>query len=148
MRCGDINEMLNGYTLGLITLVLWGIAPVLGKIGLSHLEPLPALFIRSAMVTTILAAAVIFSGRWPEITAANGRDVMFIMLEGLCAALLGQLAYYYAIKLGDLSRVTLIVAGAPLVTLLLAVVVLGEKITFYKLAGAMAIVFGIVLLRI
>ncbi|MPN43117.1 hypothetical protein SDC9_190676 [bioreactor metagenome] len=100
------------------------------------------------MVTTILAATVIFSGRWPEITAANGRDVMFIMFEGLCAALLGQLAYYYAIKLGDLSRVTLIVAGAPLVTLLLAVVVLGEKITFYKLAGAMAIVFGIVLLRI
>lgn len=140
--------MLNAYTLGLITLVLWGIAPVLGKLGLSNLDPLPALFIRSALVTTTLAAAIILTGRWSEIADASGRDVMFIMLEGLCAALLGQLAYYYAIKLGDISKVTLIVAGAPIVTLLLAVFVLGEKVTLYKLAGAAAIIFGIVLLRL
>ena len=144
----NINEMLNGYTIGLLTMVLWGIAPVFGKIGLNQLEPLPALFIRSAMVTTILAAFIIIKGRWPEIANASGYDVMFIMLEGLCAALFGQLAYYYAIKIGDISRVSLIDAGAPLITLLLAVIVLSEKITFYKLAGAAAILFGIVLLRI
>lgn len=140
--------MLNGYTLGIITLVLWGVAPVLGKIGLSNLEPLPALLIRSAMVTTILAVAVVMAGKWTAVVTASGRDVIYIVLEGLCAALLGQLAYYYAIKFADISKVTLIVAGAPLVTTLLAVIFLGEKITVYKIAGAVAVILGIVLLRL
>lgn len=140
--------MFNSYTLGLITLVLWGIAPIFGKLGLSNIDPLPALMIRSSMVTTILIIAVIVTGKWAAVIAAEGRNIMFIALEGLCAALIGQLAYYYAIKSGEVSKVGLIVAGAPLVTILLAFAVLHEKITLYKIAGAASVVLGIVLLRL
>lgn len=147
MGCWTINDIFNSYTLGLITLVLWGIAPIFGKLGLGGMDPLPALMIRSAMVTTILFLAVLVTGKWSAVIAAEGRSIMFIALEGLCAALIGQLAYYYAIKAGDVSKVGIIVAGAPLVTIVLAFLILNEKITLYKIAGAAAIVLGIVLLR-
>jgi len=144
----EISDLFNSYTLGLVTLVLWGIAPIFGKLGLGNIDPLPALMIRSAMVTTILIIAVLVTGKWTAVIAAEGRSIIFIALEGLCAALVGQLAYYYAIKAGDVSKVGVIVAGAPLVTITLAFIILHEKITLFKIAGAALVILGIALLRL
>ena len=68
-------------------------------------------------------------------------------LLGICAALLGQLAYYYALKFGDISQVTPIAAAFPIVAMLLAVAVFGEQITVTKVVAAVLITTGVVLLR-
>lgn len=127
--------------------VLWGIAPVFGKLGLREMDPLAALAIRSGVITLALAVVVTAAGKWPQVTAAPPREAGFIVLEGLCAALLGQLAYYYALKFGEVGRVAPTVAAFPLVALVISLAVLGERLTWSKGLGAVLVAAGMALIN-
>lgn len=128
-------------------MIFWGVAPVLGKLGLSELQPLAALTIRSTIITVLLIILVTVRGQWGFVTGASAKAAVFVGLEGICAAMLGQLAYYYALRLGEVSRVSPIVSAFPLVALILGIIILGEKVTIYKIIAAGLIVAGIVLMR-
>lgn len=138
---------MNEYAFAGIAMIFWGIAPILGKLGLSELHPMTALTIRSTIITIILLALVTIRGQWGLVTSATLKDVGLIGLEGICAALLGQLAYYYALQLGEVSRISPIVSAFPLVALVLGIIILGEKVTIYKIIAAILIVAGMVLMR-
>lgn len=118
-----------------------------GKLGLDGLQPLAALTIRSVIISLILVVAVTVRGQWGLVAGAAAKDVAYIALEGICAALLGQLAYYYALKLGEVSRVSPIVSAFPLVALALGILFLGEKVTVVKIVAGALIVAGIVLMK-
>jgi len=137
----------NSMLFAVLAMLFWGVAPLFGKLGLGSLEPLAALTIRSGVITVILVVFVLATGKWPAVSSAQPRDVLFIVLEGLCAALLGQLAYYYALKYGEVSKVTPVVAAFPLVAFLFGLLILGEKLTWGKGLGALFIVIGIALLN-
>lgn len=81
------------------------------------------------------------------LTDVNLSSWVFIALEGICAALLGQLLYFCALKSGDASIVPLI-ATFPLVTFILATLFLGDKLSLTKISGILFTIIGIVLLRI
>jgi bacterial/archaeal transporter family protein len=139
--------MAKSYTFAFFAMMLWGIAPIFGKLGLTQLEPLSALTLRSSIITLILLIFVTVGGHWSGIVSASSRDIFFVGMEGLCAALLGQLAYYYALKYGEVSKVSPVVAAFPLVALMLAFVIFGEKITLWNVMGSVFIVVGIFLLK-
>lgn len=139
--------MFNAYLLAGIAMVFWGIAPIFGKLGLGGIQPLAALTIRSLIISVILVITVSVAGQWGNVTGVTIRDAAFIALEGVCAALLGQLAYYYALKFGEVGHVSPIVAAFPLVALVLSIAFFAEKVTLFKVAGAFLIVAGIVLLK-
>jgi transporter family protein len=138
---------MNAYVFALIGLIFWGIAPIFGKIGLVEVAPGLALFIRSSIITAILLAWLLISGQAPCLAGVAPRSWLFIGLEGICAALLGHLAYYYALKWGEVSLVSPVIAAFPVVTVLLAFLLLGEKFTPGKLVGALLIVLGIIVLN-
>lgn len=139
--------MLNAYLLAGVAMVFWGVSPIFGKLGLGSMQPLAALTIRSLVVSGILLITVTAFGQWGNVAEVTAKGATYIALEGICAALLGQLAYYYALKFGEVGRVSPIVAAFPLVALFLGIIFLGEKVTFYKVAAALLIVTGIVLLK-
>ena len=72
---------------------------------------------------------------------------MFIGMEGIFASLIGHFAFYYALRLGEASRVVPIVSAYSLITILAAVIFLSEKMTIYKGAGALLVIAGVFLLR-
>ncbi len=139
--------MTNAYLLAGIAMLFWGIAPIFGKLALGNVSPLAALAIRSLVVSALLVAAVTATGHWGSVAGATAKDTMFIALEVICAALLGQLAYYYALKFGEVGRVSPLVAAFPLVAVLAGIVFLGEKLSAAKIAAAILIVSGIALLK-
>lgn len=139
--------MSNAYFMAALAMLFWGLAPIFGKLGLMNAKPLAALTIRSLTISAILLIVAIATGQWKSLLQIAPRDASFLALEGICAALLGQLAYYYALKFGEVSQVTPIVAAFPLVAILLAVAVLGEQITATKILAAVLITAGIVLLK-
>lgn len=138
---------MSAYFLAGIAMVFWGIAPIFGKLGLGEVQPLVALTIRSVLISLILLVAVTVTGQWSSLSEVPAKSVMFIGIEGICAALLGQLAYYFALKFGDVGTVSPLVAAFPLIAMLLGVLFLGEKMTFYKVLASVFIVFGIVLIK-
>ena len=139
--------MFNAYLMAGVAMVFWGIAPIFGKLGLSGTPPLAALTIRSLIISAILLIMVTVAGQWGNFAGVTAKSTTYIALEGICAALLGQLAYYYALKFGEVGRVAPIVAAFPLVALFLGIVFLGEQITFYKVIASFLIVAGIFLLK-
>lgn len=139
--------MLNAYLLAGIAMVFWGIAPIFGKLGLGATQPLAALTIRSVIISLLLLITVTIKDQWGLVAEVTTKNAMYIALEGICAALLGQLAYYYALQLGEVGRVSPIVAAFPLVALMLGIVFLGEKISIAKIIASILIVSGVTLLR-
>ncbi len=139
--------MFSAYLFAGIAMLFWGIAPIFGKLGLGSTQPLIALTIRSFIISIILLITVTVSGQWENILRITSKDATYIAFEGICAALLGQLAYYYALKYGDVSQISPLVAAFPLIALLLSIMVLGEKITLCKVAASFLIAGGVVLLR-
>lgn len=127
--------------------VCFGISPVISKLGLIKTDPFTALAVRSAAVTAILFLGGLSLGKFSNIDLADKRSYFFIVLEGILAALLGQLAYYYAQKFGEVSRVAPIVASFPVITMVLAFVLLDEKFTWPKLAGTLLIIAGVMLIK-
>ena len=63
------------------------------------------------------------------------------------ASLLGQLAYYYALKNSEASKVVPVSSSFPLITLALAFLFLNESITLKKILGTMLVILGIILIR-
>jgi uncharacterized membrane protein len=70
------------------------------KTRISGTQPLIALTIRSLLISAILILVITASGQWCNVSGVTAKEIVLIGLEGICAALLGQFAYYYAPKLG------------------------------------------------
>lgn len=123
-------------------MLFWGIAPIFGKIGLVKVDPLLAISIRNIAISAILFVVVLFSGQLENLMNMDRRSSIFIIAEGVCAGLLGHFAYYYALKAEEVSRIVLLGRAAPVVTVVLSVVLLGEGISVGKIGGMILIILG------
>jgi bacterial/archaeal transporter family protein len=134
------------FLLALFGMICWGIAPVFAKIGLRNVDPLAGLVLRTIFASSVVSGWVIVSGSFTKISSIPVSSWWLIGVEALLATLVGDLAYYAAIKKGDVSIVTIIMSSSPLITILCAVLLLGEQITLLRIIGAGLVVLGIILI--
>ncbi len=125
-----------------------GLAPIFGKFGLKEVDPAVALSIRSFFISAIMLGWLILNKDISPVTNISISGWVFIAFEGICAALLGQLFYYYALKSGDASMVVPLIASFPLFTFIIASIFLGDKVTLTKIAGLAMIILGVVVIRL
>lgn len=140
--------LLNYYIFALLTAFFFGLAPIFSKLGLEGVNPALALGIRSFVISGIMLGWLLLNNDLMSLSNINTTNWIFIALEGICAALLGQLFYYYALKSGEASVVVPIVASFPLFTFIIATLFLGDKVSLSKIGGIAFIVMGVILLRI
>ena len=127
--------------------VCWGIAPIFAKVGLRGVNPAVALVARTMIAAVIVGSWVGMSGSMSGLLKGLTWQVGLLLgKEAILATIVGDLAYYTAIKYGDASVVSVIMASAPLVTVAMAVLLLGETITIWKVLGACYVMLGILLL--
>lgn len=136
------------YWFAMTTAVLWGMAPVFDKMGLGKATPAAALSVRTATVAVGLLAFVLMSGGWRQVTSLDHKTVAYIAFGALAGGFAGQLTYYYALKLGDASRVVPLAATYPFVAAIVSVIFLKEPVTPGKVIGAVFIVLGVVAIRL
>jgi len=131
----------------LLTALIWGSAPVLFKLGLrGDISPLSGIFIHNLTATlfSLLFLALLRENPFNH----PMKDLVAVSLGGFVSGFLGLLVYYKAVKEGDVSLVAPLASTAPLVSSLLAVLLLGESMNFVKLLGTLLIVTGAVLLTL
>jgi len=138
---------LNAYFFAVLAAIIMGTAPLFGRLGLVHVEPLIGLGIRLFVASSILLVYFFVTGQIQHFFSLPATAVGFFALEGLFAALLGHLFYFYALKSGEISKVVPIVTSAPLVAVLWGIFFLGESLNAFKILGIMLVVGGIILLR-
>ncbi len=137
------------FLLAMFGMVCWGLAPVFGKLGLSNVNPITGLLIRTYMAAGLLTIWVIFNGlgsTFAQVKTISWQTWLFIGIEGILATLVGDLAYYAALKHGEVSFVTLVMSCSPLISMLMATFILGEHITLTRTLGSIMIVGGLVLI--
>jgi transporter family protein len=132
----------------LVAIFFWGLGPILAKLGLTTVAPVPALTIRSVGVALTLLVVLAVRGGIGELRAVDPKAAMYLLADGLTGSLLAHLAYYYALSLGQASKVVPVSAAYPVLGLILAALILGEKLTLGRIAGSLLIVLGVLVVRL
>lgn len=137
------------FFMALFGALCWGMAPAFGKIGLKGINPLDGLAART-VITAILVFGFFFvsGGGLERLSSISARCWFFLALEAFLATFAGDLAYYAAIKSGDIGKTALILSISPLITLWLGWQFMGEYITPLQLVGAILIVTGIIFIGV
>ncbi|QUH18469.1 EamA family transporter [Alkaliphilus sp. B6464] len=132
--------------LSLIGMICWGIAPILAKIGLKAMNPITGLALRSFITTVIITLYINIDSNVVKLKDITFYGLLFIGLEAVFSTIVGDIAYYAAIKKGNVSLVTMIMSASPVVTLFGAMYLLGEQITITKIIGVLLVILGIILI--
>jgi bacterial/archaeal transporter family protein len=133
------------FLLAFIGMTCWGIAPLFVKLGLKDVNPLVGLAIRTAFTILILTSLMFIDGSFSKLKSISLSVFILLGIEAVLATLIGDLAYFAAIKRGSISLVTVIMASSPLVTIICSILFLGEQITLARAIGAGLIILGIVI---
>ena len=135
----------NVFILWFLTILFWGITPIIEKIGLKSVEPLLALFIRtfSALIAIFLILLLSSSFNTSSLTFKN---VGILSLSGILGGFLGMFTYFSLLKAKNASQIVPLTSTYPLVATFLAIIFLKEELTLFKILGTIFIVVGIYLL--
>ncbi len=134
------------FLLSIFGMICWGIAPIFAKMALKNLNPVVGLIFRTLFAASVIACWSLASGSLYQIKGVSIYTWILIAIEAVLATLVGDLAYFAAIKKGDVSLVTIIMSSSPLVTLIFACIFLGEKITLVRIIGAILVIAGVILI--
>ncbi len=129
----------------LMAAVLWGITPVIEKVGLKSMNPLVATIVRSMAAVAFLAALGMAVGelRWEP---GFKKALPYMISGGILAGGLGLYLYYLGLRSGDPGRIVAVSSTYPLFTFLAALVVLHRRPGLDAVLGAVLVVAGVVLL--
>ena len=132
----------------LLTMITWGIVPIFEKLGLIKVPIWAGLFYRSMGV--VIGVLILTFFKLDEIKQAlisPPSGWYFLLIGGLMASIVGQIFFYHALKLGEVSRMTVIAGAYPLISFMLGILILKEKVTLAKISGLIFILLGLILLR-
>ncbi len=133
------------FLLALFGALCWGLAPLFGKVGLRGLNPLDGLVARTMITVLFVAGLALANGFIWRMETIPGRRWVFLAAEAFLATFAGDLAYYAAIKKGEIGQTALVLAASPLITYWAGWYFLGESLSLLKLIGAAFIIIGVIL---
>src|ERR1700689_4571496 len=118
---------------------------LLAKVGVAHVDSNLATAVRTTVVVFFAWGIAIALGKHGEIRALDRRTLLFLTLSGLATGL-SWLCYFRALQLGPASRVApLDKLSVPLV-MLLAWLMLGEKLNGAAIVGGLLITAGAIVM--
>ncbi len=125
----------------LLSALFAALTGILAKLGMEGMDSDLGTAIRTGVVLVMAWAIVFAAGKQTGIGDITTRGWVFLVLSGLATGL-SWLCYFRALQLGEASRVIPIDKLSVVISLVLAFVVLGEKVTAAKLVGGALITIG------
>jgi transporter family protein len=122
--------------------VFAALTAIFGKIGVADINSNLATWIRTIVILLVLSAIVTFRQEWPkDLSGISKHALAFLILSGIATGL-SWLCYYRALQLGPASRVAPVDKLSVAIAILLALVFLGEKLTWKVALGGTLITLG------
>lgn len=108
-----------------------GITSILAKIGIKNTDSTAATAVRTIIILFFSWLMVFVTGQAGGITDISGKTLTFLILSGLATG--GSwLCYFKALQIGDVNKVTPVDKSSTVLTMLLAFIILGEKLDLLK----------------
>ena len=118
-----------------------GITSVLAKCGIKKADPDAVTALRTAAVLVFAWLMVFITGAWQGIENVSPKTWVFLVLSGLATGA-SWICYFRALRLGDVNKVVSVDKSSTVLTIILAVIFLGESLTPLKAVGAAAAAAG------
>lgn len=114
---------------------------ILAKIGIDGVASNLATAIRTIVVLALAWGMVFLTNSAGGISSISTRSWIFLILSGLATGA-SWLCYFYAIKTGDVSKVVPIDKCSLVLTIIFAVIFLGEALTWKTVVGSILLLAG------
>jgi transporter family protein len=130
--------------LAVISALAAGVTAVFAKIGLQDVPSHLGNAVRTAIVLGLSLMVAWWSGEHQKLETLTPRAWLFLGLSGVATAV-SWIAYFKALSIGTATPVTAIDKTSLVVTLVFAVLVLGERFSWRLGVGIILIVAGSIL---
>lgn len=128
-----------------LSAIFAGMTSILAKCGIKKTDSNVATFIRTLVVLPLsLLMALIVNPNF-SLGAVSSKTLVFLVLSGLSTGA-SWLCYFRALSKGDINKVVPIDKSSTVLTIILAVIFLGERVTVYKTLGVIFMAIGTLLM--
>lgn len=135
---------MNWLFYALLSAFFASLTAILGKIGVKGVDSNVATAARSIIMMVAIVGLIASQGKFTQMFNFSASTTIFVILSALAGAA-SWLAYFKALQIGEASQVAPIDKLSIAITLIVAMVFLGEKFTWAKLAGTTLMIVGAIL---
>ena len=135
------------FIFALLSALFAALTSILAKIGISGVNSNLATAIRTLVVVVMAWGMVFLTNTQKGISEISQQSWLFLILSGLATGA-SWLCYFRALQMAEVSKVMPVDKLSVVITLLMAVVFLQEKLTARSLTGALLITVGTVLMAL
>jgi len=127
-----------------LSAVFAALTAILAKIGIKDVDSNLATAIRTIVILLFAWGIVLYQGTYQQVSAISRYSLTFLVLSGIATGL-SWLFYFKALQLGNASQVTPIDKLSLALTVLLAAIILKEKMTVSVIVGSVLMIVGAIL---
>lgn len=136
---------MNWIVWALLSAFFAGITAILAKIGVTGVDSNIATAVRTTVILVITWGIAAATNPIGSVLQLSNRTYAFLALSGIATGL-SWLCYFRALQLGQASRVAPIDKLSVVFAIILAAVILGEKLHWQQYIGGAFIVIGALIL--
>lgn len=129
----------------LLSAVFAALTSIFAKIGIESVNSNLATAIRTVVVLVMAWLIVFATGKHQQIVDISTKSWIFLVLSGLATGL-SWLCYFYALQIGEASKVVPVDKFSVVITMVMAFFILGEVITMKTIIGGLLITAGTLVL--
>ena len=119
-----------------------GVTAILAKAGIRHTPSNLATALRTIVVLAFAWLMVFVVGSQARLASLDGRTLLFLTLSGLATGA-SWLCYFRALQLGEVNKVAAVDKSGIVLTVLFAIVLLGEtESLWFRLSGIALVMVG------
>lgn len=141
----EMREKNMWLLFAVLSSVFAALTSILAKVGIEGVNSTLATAIRTVVVLVMAWGMVLLTNAQGGVSAITPKSWVFLILSGLATGA-SWLCYYYALQVGEASKVVPVDKMSVVITLLLAFVFLHEKVTLKSAIGCMLIGGGTLLM--
>ncbi len=135
------------YIAAALSAIFAALTSILAKIGIKDVNSNLATAIRTSFVLMITWGIAFWQGGVSGISSISKNSWVFLILSAVATGL-SWVFYFYALKVGEASKVAPIDKMSLVLTILFAALILGEKITWAKAVGALLMTGGVLIIAL
>lgn len=133
-----------GFSLALLTAVLWGLLPIALKWLLSSMSAATITWIRFMVAAVLVGMVLLVHRKIPSLSALTKRKKLLILIA-ITGLLLNYILYLNGLFLLTAETAQVVIQLAPFLMMLGAVYLFKERLLLWQKIGAWLLVFGLLL---
>ena len=125
----------------LLSALFASLTAIFAKVGVTNVNSNLATAIRTIIILIVAWGIVLARGEAKELSGISKHNLIFLVISGVSTGL-SWIFYFKALQVGKVSQVAPVDKLSVALTIILAVVVLGEALTIKTAIGALLIIAG------